>query len=561
MTGPTGPAVEPVTTAAQLIRLRAQDDSTGLVFEGQHWSWREVVAEAELRAELLLSLRRDGPFHVGVLLENTPEYLFLLAGAALAGSVIVGINPTRRGAELATDVRRADCQLVLTDSSELGPLDHLDLGLQPGGLLAVDGTEYSERLAELRGGTIEDRPSLPEPTPDQLYLLIFTSGSTGGPKAVRMTQGRAARSAARVTFSSEDVLYSAMPLFHGNALSAAVLPAFRSGATLALRRKFSASSFLPDVRLTGATFFNSVGRAIAHIVATVPTDHDRDHQLRYVLGPETSAQDKAAFTARFGVPLFEGYGSSENAIILMPVPEARPGALGKAKKNDDIVVVDPETGSELPPASFDGQGRLSNAELSIGELVGRNVRSNFEGYYNNPEADAERTRNGWYWSGDLAYRDDEGIFYFAGRTGDWLRVDSENFAAAPVERILARFEGASGVAVYPVPDTTTGDQVMAALELKPGATFDPDAFAAFLARQEDLGTKWAPRFVRVVQALPVTATDKTDKKPLRAERWDTADPVWHRVGRSDEYVKLTPVDIVEMLRTFEANGRSDLLGS
>ena len=130
--------------------------------------------------------------------------------------------------------------------------------------------------------------------------------------------------------------------------------------------------------------------------------------------------------------------------------------------------------------------------------MGRQARSNFEGYYNNPEADAERTRNGWYWSGDLAYRDEEGIFYFAGRTGDWLRVDSENFAAAPVERILARFDGVSGVAVYPVPDTRTGDQVMAALELEPGATFDPEAFTAFLAAQADLGTKWAPRYRALV---------------------------------------------------------------
>jgi fatty-acyl-CoA synthase len=561
MTGSTDPTMEAVTTAAQLVRLRAEDDSVGLLFEGRQWTWREVVAESEMRAALLLSLRREGPFHVGVLLENTPEYLFLLAGAALAGSVIVGINPTRRGAELATDIRRADCQLVLTDTSQLGLVDQLDLGLQPGGLLAVDGAEYGQHLDELRNRRVEDLPALPDPAADDLYLLIFTSGSTGGPKAVRMTQGRAARSAGRVPFTSDDVLYSAMPLFHGNALSAAVLPAFRSGATLALRRKFSASNFLPDVRRTGATFFNSVGRAISHIVATAPTDHDRDHQLRYVLGPETSAQDKAAFTERFGVPLIEGYGSSENAIILMPVLDARPGALGKAKKNDDIAVVDPETGDELPAARFDDQGRLSNAEACIGELVGRSVRSNFEGYYNNPEADAERTRNGWYWSGDLAYRDEDGIFYFAGRTGDWLRVDSENFAAAPVERILARFEGVSGVAVYPVPDTTTGDQVMAALECKAGASFDPDAFSAFLAAQEDLGTKWAPRFVRIVRALPVTATDKTDKKPLRAERWDTADPVWHRIGRSDRYVRLSAADIAEMRSAFEANGRLDLLKS
>ena len=151
--------------------------------------------------------------------------------------------------------------------------------------------------------------------------------------------------------------------------------------------------------------------------------------------------------------------------------------------------------------------------------MGRQAGANFEGYYNNPEADAERTRNGWYWSGDLAYRDEEGIFYFAGRTGDWLRVDSENFAAAPVERILARFEGASGVAVYPVPDSRTGDQVMAALELEPGVEFDPDAFTAFLAAQEDLGTKWAPRFVRVV-GRPAGHRHRQDGQEAAAGRAD-----------------------------------------
>jgi len=553
-------ATPEVTTAAQLVRLRAEDDGIGVLFEGRQWTWREVVVEAELRAELLLSLRRDGPFHVGVLLENTPEYLFLLAGAALAGAVIVGVNPTRRGAELATDIRRADCQLLITDVAQMGLVDHLDLGLAPGRLMAVDDDAYSHRLEGLRPMGDEARPALPEPTPEQLFLLIFTSGSTGGPKAVRMTQGRAARAASRVGFRPEDVLYSAMPLFHGNALSAAVLPAFASGATLALRRKFSASNFLPDIRQNGATFFNSVGRAIAHIVATPPTEHDRDHRLRYVLGPETSARDKAAFTERFGIPLIEGYGSSENAIILKPVRDPRPGALGRASARDDVAVVDPDSGEELPLAVFDEHGRLTNADACIGELVGRNARSNFEGYYNNPEADAERTRNGWYWSGDLAYRDEEGIFYFAGRTGDWLRVDSENFAAAPVERILARFEAASGVAVYPVPDSSTGDQVMAALELEPGRAFDPEAFSAFLAAQEDLGTKWAPRFVRVVRALPVTATDKTDKKPLRAERWETDDPVWHRQGRSQRYVPLGSADRERLDREFEANGRSDLIG-
>ncbi len=228
--------------------------------------------------------------------------------------------------------------------------------------------------------------------------------------------------------------------------------------------------------------------------------------------------------------------------------------------HDDIAVVD-ESGNELPRARFDDDGRLTNPEGTIGELVGRSTLSKFEGYYNNPEAEADRARNGRYWSGDLAYRDEEGIFYFAGRTGDWLRVDSENFAAAPVERILGRFPDFRGVAVFAVPDSRTGDQVMAAVEIEPCRQFDPSAFADFLAAQPDLGTKWAPRFVRIVSSLPVTGTDKIDKRPLRATMWDTTDPVWHRVARGDDFVLMTRADVMRLRAEFAHHGRSELLGS
>src|SRR6202042_3598982 len=123
-------------------------------------------------------------------------------------------------------------------------------------------------------------------------------------------------------------------------------------------------------------------------------------------------------------------------------------------------------------------------------------------------ANASRTRDGWYWTGDLAYRDDRGFFYFAGRRGDWMRVDSENLTAGPIERILIRLAGVAAVAVYSVPDPRSGDQVMAALELLPGNVFSPEGFRAFLAAQPDLGTKWAPSFVRVVAQLPQTASGK-----------------------------------------------------
>ncbi|MFD0537208.1 hypothetical protein ACFQY7_29170 [Actinomadura luteofluorescens] len=194
--------------------------------------------------------------------------------------------------------------------------------------------------------------------------------------------------------------------------------------------------------------------------------------------------------------------------------------------------MDPETLRECPRAEFDANGLLLNADEAIGEIVDTMGAAKFEGYYNNPEATARRVRNGWTWSGDLAYRDADGYWYFAGRDDDWLRVDGENFAAAPVERLLARFEPFTDVAVYAVPDDRVGDQVMAAVTLAPGRAFDPSAFTAFLAAQPDLGTKWTPRYVRVVEALPRTPTNKVVKRVLRTEGRDATGPVYEHCDGS-----------------------------
>ena len=176
------PSTGPVTTAAELVRLRAEDDSTGLLFEGKAWTWRQVVSEAELRADLLISLRGEGPFHVAVLLENTPEYLFLLAGAALAGAVIVGVNPTRRGTELAGDIRRTDCQLLITDTAHLGLVDHLDLGIGADRLLVMDEEAYGHRLAGLRPqGTRPDR-DIPSPRRTSSSCSSSPRGPPEGPR-------------------------------------------------------------------------------------------------------------------------------------------------------------------------------------------------------------------------------------------------------------------------------------------------------------------------------------------------------------------------------------------
>lgn len=542
-------------TVAALFAARADDDNPALRVDDSIWSWREVVAESAARAALLTAMGDGAPLHVGVLLENEPEYVFVLGGAALSGSVVVGINPTRRGDELARDIRHTDCRVVLTDAAQAPLLDGLDLGGAE--VVVVDEPAWPDRVTEHAGAPLPSTLL----APDALFLLMFTSGSTGAPKAVRMTQGRAARTSAAsaVAFTSDDVLYCAMPLFHGNALLANLFPAAVKGASVVLRPRFSASAFLPDVRRHGCTYFNYVGRALSYILAQPEAPDDADNTLKWGLGSEASPSDVEEFRRRFRCYVVEGYGSSEGAVVIQPVPGMPPEALGRPKEGQDVGVHDPVTGEECPRARFDENRRLLNAAEATGEIVGRDVLSSFEGYYANPDADAERSRNGWYWTGDLGYRDEDGTFYFAGRSADWLRVDGENFAAAPVERILGRFPGVAAVVVYAVPDPRTADQVMTALELDEGATFDPVAFARFLADQPDLGTKWAPRFVRIVDALPLTATRKIDRKPLRAERWATTDPVWWRPTAREPYRLFDAADIDALHRAFEAAGRAGML--
>ncbi|MGH9049077.1 MAG: AMP-binding protein, partial [Acidimicrobiia bacterium] len=394
-----------------------------------------------------------------------------------------------------------------------------------------------------------------------LFLLLFTSGTSGAPKACICSQGRLARIgqtlAGMVNLGPDDVCYLAMPMFHSNALMAGWSPALAGGATTALRRKFSASGFLPDVRRFGVTYFNYVGKPLSYVLATPEQPDDADNTLRLVFGNEAAELDIERFSKRFGCPVVDSYGSTEGGATVQRTPDMPHGALGRGAEG--IAVLDPETGEEMPAARFDDHGRLLNPDEAIGELVNRLGAASFEGYWRNDEADRARVHDGVYWTGDLAYRDESGFIYFAGRDFEWLRVDGENFAAAPVERILARHPDVVLAAVYAVPDPDVGDRVMAALQLRPGAEFDPEGFAAFLAEQPDLGTKWAPRFVRVADPLPVTETSKVLKRPLRRERWECADPVWWQPAKGDPYRQLERADVDALRDQFETRGRAGAL--
>jgi len=541
---------------ADIVRARATDDGVALKANGRTYTYREWVQCCADRAALWEALRDpQRPPHIGVLLDNVAEFTMWLGAAALTGATVVGINPTRRGEQLAHDVRHTECQLLVTEAVWLHLFDGLDTGVAATHLLDTDHPSYAALVAQHTGAAVPTAAV----APSTQYLLLFTSGTSGTPKAVICTQGRLAgvshAMVGVVGLAAADVTYVSMPLFHSNALFTGWAPSVLAGAAVALRRKFSASEFIDDVRRHGATYFNYVGKPLAYVLATPRRPDDLDNPLVRGFGNEANDADLVAFADRFGCRLIDGYGQTETGASIVRVPNMPSGSLGMAAPS--VMVLNPDTGAECPRARFDEGGRLLNADEAIGEIV-NTAQSSFEGYWNNPEAEAERLRNGSYWTGDLAYRDDAGFFYFAGRTADWIRVDGENFAAAPVERVLARFPGVVLPAVYGVPDPVAGDRAMAALQLNDGVEFDPEAFAAFLADQSDLGPKWVPAFVRIVRELPLTQTNKVLKRELVAQRWDCADPVW--VREAGEYRPFTASDADALVAAFEAHGRLAVIG-
>jgi fatty-acyl-CoA synthase len=521
-------------TLQQLLRERLDQDTPALKYGERVWTWRQHLAEASATAAALIGVAdRERPLHVGALLGNTPEMLTAMASAALGGYVLCGINDTRRGAALAKDILRADCQILLTDPAHKELLNGLDL---PRVQVYEVSSEAWSGLLGSAGTLVPYR----EVAPTDTFMMIFTSGTSGEPKAVQVTHlvvlFAGMSLIGRFEVDASDICYLSMPLFHSNALLAGWSVAVGAGAAM-VPATFSASGLLPDLRRYGATFMNYVGKPLAYVLATPEQPDDDDNPLRVAFGNEASDRDIAEFSRRFDCTVWDGFGSTEGAIIITREDGCPPGSLGRGFPGVDIY--DPDTLTECPVATFADDGALTNGDEAIGELVNTTGAGLFAGYYNDPEATDARLRHGMYWSGDLAYRDADGWIYFAGRSGDWLRVDGENMTTAPIERILQRLTPVSHVAVYAVPDEHVGDQVMAAIVLSDGAELAPEEFGQFLADQPDLSPKAWPRYVWLTDRLPTTATNKILKRELVARGTTPGGgALWTRSGPSMVYLRV-----------------------
>ncbi len=249
-----------------------------------------------------------------------------------------------------------------------------------------------------------------------------------------------------------------MPLFHSNAIMAGWAPAVAGRASIALRRKFSASQFFPDVRRVGATYANYVGKPLSYILATPERDDDADNPLRIAYGNEGAPRDLSRFAQRFAVEVVDGFGSSEGGVAIARTPDTPEGALGPLVGG--VTIVDVDTGPNVLPgwsaSSSTPPGPVSSAVITtIPTPTPTGCAAASTTVATSP---IETTM-----ASPIS----------AGRLGDWLRVDGENLGTAPIERILMRYPGVTEAVVYAIPDEAVGDRVMAALVLPDPTAFQP----------------------------------------------------------------------------------------
>ena len=278
--------------------------------------------------------------------------------------------------------------------------------------------------------------------------------------------------------------------------------------------------------------------------------------MRQGFGTEASGPDRAIFEQRFACRLIEGYGSSEGGTSINVTPDTPPGSLGVPPPIDDVAVIDPDTLRECARARFDEGGGLVNAGDAIGEIVNRTGGRGFEGYYKNPDGNAERVHDNWYWSGDLGYRDEDGYFYFAGRAGTGSGSTPRTSPPHQSNVWSSATPRSPPPRSTPCPTPAPGTRSWRRSSCVPARPSTPTDSPGSLRAQPDLGTKWPPRFVRVSPGLPLTATGKITKASLRAEAWQCPDPVFWSPGRGElRYRLLTDEDRSAQRGEFEDHGR------
>jgi crotonobetaine/carnitine-CoA ligase len=504
-------------TLASLLdsRAAAAPGRECLVFEQRAITYGGLC-ERVGRAAAMLRQRGVGPGdRLGVMSTNHPSTVVTLLALARIGAVMVPVNPDYKATEAGYVFDHAQVCGVLCSPDAMpvvreavATLPHAPwLMLNQRGAAALPVCD--DELDALRGDAPPDAQ-----TPDVPCVFIYTSGTTGFPKGVMHGQRTMILAGegfvARMHLQPDDRLLCILPMFHVNALFYSLAGALAAGATLVLVPRFSASTFWHDAARTRATEANTIA-AVSNILLRRPrSEFVPDHSLRKIYGAPFSAETYDVFQREFGVPtLIEGYGMSEIPGALNNPFDGphKIGSMGRPSVHPDpalqlaqLKVVDDE-GGDRP----DGE---------TGELVVKTPLV-MQGYYRDPEQTRAAFRDGWFLTGDLARRDADGYFWFVARKKDIIRKRGENIAGAELDRVVESHPLVLQAAAIPVPDALGEDEILVAVVPKPGAQVTPHEVADWCRRH--LAAIKVPRYVVIVESLPLTPTHRVAKYQMRSD--------------------------------------------
>jgi carnitine-CoA ligase len=524
------PLVERTIPALLARRAREAAGRTCLIFEGRRYSYGEVEALTNRVANGLRAAGIERGAHVAVLLENAPEALWVYLALGKLGAVGVPINTAAKESLLARNLNHSESVALVVQASLLERFASVQeecATVRRLVLVDMEG-DAARDLARACGLPVCGWDSIvaaSDQAPDvdvrcsDPFLLMYTSGTTGpskasiSPHAYAVTYGL--QRAETFGYLESDVLFTGLPLFHGNALIGTCFSALVAGAAIALTRRFSVSRFWAEVRETGATQVNLLGVMGNFLWNQPPAADDRNHQLRQctmVPMPPFASE----FEQRFGMRMTSVYALSDYGMGTLLGPDHPPDkkrSAGLPAPGVEVAVLDDD---DLPlPAGQAGEIALR----------AREPWTTSQGYWNMPEATVAARRNLWFHTGDRGYLDKDGYLFFVDRKKDAIRRRGENISSWEIEQILQAHPAIAEVAAYPV-RAQSEDEVMVSVVLRPGIALDAAGLVAYC--QQHMAYYMVPRYVDFVAALPRTLTEKVEKYRLRADAEERLSQVWDR---------------------------------
>jgi crotonobetaine/carnitine-CoA ligase len=497
-------------------KARTVGDRTFLTFLGDRFTYADVHGLTNSYAEGFRQAGIKRGDHVALMLPNRPEMLWALWGLGKLGAVAVPLNTAAKGDLLVYLLDQSDSVLLVAED---GYRDRVDPAVAQ--VPAVREVMGPDRLAGFAALPSEDPPEMADVRYDDPHLIMYTSGTTGPSKGVvsphSQGHGVGLRMASLSGYGPDDVLYTCLPLFHGNALWYTVYAALWADAAVALSPAFSARRFWDEIRESGATVFNALG-AMANIIwQQPPSPRDREHRVRTAMMVPNSRELAETWRERYGIGVTSVYAMTENTAVTVFGPDDPPekaSSAGRVRDYMDVQIVDDDR-CPLPPGE-------------VGEICIRpNERGSIMlGYYEMAEATVAATRDLWFHTGDRGHLDDDGYLYFADRKKEAIRRRGENISAFEVETVLCRHPDVVEAAAVPVPSELGEDEVMAYVVPAAGAEVDYAALVEFCA--EHMAYYMVPRYLEAVPELPKTPSEKIEKYKLAVSARERLGELWDR---------------------------------